>query len=175
MIMANFKQLLKKIDTLIFDVDGVMTDGIVKLSTEGEMLRSMNVKDGYALQLAVRKGYEIIIISGGSCEGVRKRFSILGVKEIHLGVSHKLKVFESLVKERGIDPSCILYMGDDIPDYEVMKRVGVAACPSDAVEEIKSISHYISGKPGGKGCVRDVLEQVMRVRGHWFDEDGFHW
>lgn len=152
-----------------------MTDGIVLITPGGELLRSMNVKDGYALQLAVRKGYRIIIISGGRCEAVRERFTLLGVEEVHLGVSHKLAVFEELVHQKGVRPEEVLFMGDDIPDYEVMKRVHLAACPADAAEEIKSVSRYVSPFPGGRGCVRDVLEQVMKVQGTWFDDDGFHW
>ncbi len=173
--MTNYKQLLGDVKTFIFDVDGVMTDGIVLLTAEGEMLRSMNVKDGYALQLAVKKGYRIIIISGGRCEAVRKRFQLLGVKDIFLGVSHKISVWQELMDRGDIDPMRTLYMGDDIPDFEVMEKVGVPACPADAVEEIKKISKYISSFNGGYGCVRDVLEQVMKVHGTWFNEDGFTW
>ncbi|MFW5707638.1 MAG: KdsC family phosphatase [Bacteroidota bacterium] len=173
--MPNYKTLLADIKTFIFDVDGVMTNGIVLLSTQGEMLRTMNVKDGYALQLAVKKGYRIIIISGGNSEAVRERFKGLGIKEIYLAVGNKLEVFHRIVEQDKLEMKNILYMGDDIPDYEIMREVGVAACPSDAAEEIKHISKYISPKPGGKGCVRDVLEQVMKVQQTWFDEDGFHW
>ncbi len=171
----NYKQLLKNINTFIFDVDGVMTNGLIFLGPGGEMLRNMNVKDGYALQLAVRKGYRIIIISGGSSESVRQRFEQLGIEEIHLGIGHKNKVFDELIRKYDIDPDRVLYLGDDIPDYEVMARVGIAACPADAVEEIKTISKYISPFKGGEGCVRDVLEQVMKIQDVWFDEDGFHW
>ncbi|MFN3555302.1 MAG: KdsC family phosphatase [Bacteroidales bacterium] len=173
--MANYKALLSKITTFIFDVDGVMTDGIVLLTPDGQMLRTMNVKDGYALQLAVKKGYRIIIISGGNSEAVRQRFQGLGIKEIHLAIGNKLEVFHKIVKEDNLQMEEILYMGDDIPDYEIMNEVGVAACPSDAAEEIKHVSRYISPVAGGKGCVRDVLEQVMKVQGKWFNEDGFHW
>ncbi len=173
--MTNYKQLLTKVNTFIFDVDGVMTRGIVLLTPGGEMLRSMNVKDGYALQLAVRKGYRIFIISGGSCESVRHRFSLLGIKDVYLGVGNKMKVYEKLLKEEGLDPARTLYMGDDIPDYKVMCEVAVPACPADAVEEIKAISKYISSHGGGNGCVRDVIEQVMRIHETWFDDDGFHW
>lgn len=173
--MTNYKQLLSAIDTFIFDVDGVMTSGLVLLTPEGQMLRSMNVKDGYALQLAVKKGYRIIIITGGSCEAVKQRFMLLGVKDIYLGVSNKLELFNKIVDEENLNKKRILYMGDDLPDYEVMREVGVPACPSNAVEEVKSISRYISGHEGGKGCVRDVLEQVMRIQDKWFHRDGFHW
>ena len=173
--MTNYKKLLADIDTFIFDVDGVMTSGVVLLTPEGQMLRSMNVKDGYALQLAVKKGYRIIIITGGSCEAVKQRFMLLGVKDIYLGVSNKLELFNKIVAEEKLDKRRILYMGDDLPDYEVMREVGVPACPSNAVEEVKAISRYISGQAGGEGCVRDVLEQVMRIQDKWFHNDGFHW
>lgn len=173
--MTSYKQLLSDIKTFVFDVDGVMTDGIVLITPEGELLRSMNVKDGYALQLAVRKGYRVIIISGGRCEAVRERFTLLGVKEVYLGISRKLEVFEALQKESGLRPEEVLYMGDDIPDFEVMKKVHVSACPADAAEEIKAVSKYISSRKGGMGCVRDVIEQVMKIQGNWFDDDGFHW
>jgi 3-deoxy-D-manno-octulosonate 8-phosphate phosphatase (KDO 8-P phosphatase) len=171
----NYKQLLKNINTFIFDVDGVMTNGIIFLAPGGEMLRNMNVKDGYALQLAVRKGYRIIIISGGNSESVRQRFELLGVKDVFLGIKHKKKVYDELIRKYDINPAHILYLGDDIPDYEVMSEVGVATCPADAVEEIKAISKYISPLKGGEGCVRDVLEQVMKIQNTWFDVDGFHW
>ncbi len=173
--MTNYKQLLADVDTFIFDVDGVMTTGVVLLTKEGQMLRSMNVKDGYALQLAVKKGYRIIIITGGSCDAVKRRFMLLGIEDVYLGVSNKLELFERIVSEEGLDKKRILYMGDDLPDYEVMRKVGVPACPADAVQEVQHISRYISGREGGKGCVRDVLEQVMRVQNKWFHDDGFHW
>ncbi|MFW5792935.1 MAG: KdsC family phosphatase [Bacteroidota bacterium] len=173
--MSNYKKLLLSVKTLIFDVDGVMTDGIVILSPDGDMLRTMNVKDGYALQLAMKKGYQIIIITGGRSALVKDRFSALGIEHIHLGVNDKLELFHKIVKELKLDKEQILYMGDDIPDYNIMKEVGIPACPADAAEEIKSISKYISNYDGGKGCVRDVLEQVMKVQKTWFNEDGFLW
>lgn len=173
--MTSYKTLLSNIKTFIFDVDGVMTDGIVVLASNGDMLRTMNVKDGYALQLAVKKGYRIIIITGGNSEAVRKRFQGLGIEEVYMAIGNKLEVFHQIVKEDQLELNSILYMGDDIPDYQIMTEVGVAACPADAAEEIKRISHYISPKPGGRGCVRDILEQVMKVQELWFDDDGFHW
>ncbi len=173
--MSSYKQLLASVRTFIFDVDGVMTTGNVLLTPDGDMLRSMNVKDGYAIQLAVRKGYRIVIITGGNSQAVHLRFSGLGVEEIHLGINNKLEVFEKFLQESGIDPEHILYMGDDIPDYKPMTMVGVPVCPADAAEEIKSVSKYISNCNGGRGCVRDVIEQVMKVHGTWFNDDGFHW
>lgn len=173
--MTNYKQLLSTINTFIFDIDGVMTDGVVLITSDGDMLRSMHVKDGYALHLAVRKGYRIAIISGGTSQSVKYRFDTLGIKDIFLGISNKLAVFHQYVADNKLDPGKILYMGDDIPDYEVMREVGLAACPADAAEEIKQIATYISPVNGGHGCVRDVLEQVMKIHGTWFDDDGFHW
>jgi 3-deoxy-D-manno-octulosonate 8-phosphate phosphatase (KDO 8-P phosphatase) len=173
--MSSYKTLLSQIDTLIFDVDGVMTDGIVILSPDGDMLRTMNVKDGYALQLAVKKGLRVIIISGGNSFMVKQRFEGLGIKEIYLSIGNKLEVFHKILEDDKLDPKRVLYMGDDIPDYQIMCEVGLAACPADAAEEIKNICHYISPKPGGKGCVRDILEQLMKVQGTWFDEHCFHW
>jgi 3-deoxy-D-manno-octulosonate 8-phosphate phosphatase (KDO 8-P phosphatase) len=173
--MSNYKSLLPYIKTLIFDVDGVMTDGIVILSSDGDMLRTMNVKDGYALQLAVKKGLRIIIISGGNSMMVKERFRGLGIEEIHLSIGNKLDVFHKIVKEDKLDLKTIMYMGDDIPDYQIMLEVGLAACPADAAEEIKHVSHYISPLAGGKGCVRDIVEQIMKVQNTWFDEHGFHW
>ncbi len=173
--MGNYKTLLASIDTFIFDIDGVMTNGIVLITPENDMLRSMHVKDGYALNLAARKGYRLAIISGGSSASVIYRFTTLGVKDIFLGVSNKIKVFNQYMKDNKLDPSQVMYMGDDIPDYEVMRQVGFAACPADAAEEIKAISTYISPRNGGEGCVRDVIEQVLKMRGDWLNDDGFHW
>ncbi len=173
--MSNYKKLLLSIKTFIFDVDGVMTDGIVILSPDGDMLRTMNVKDGYALQLAIKKGYQVIIITGGHSELVKNRFAALGIEHIYLGVNDKLSLFHKLEKELSLKKEEILYMGDDIPDYKTMKEVGLPACPADASEEIKKISGYISRFDGGKGCVRDVVEQVLKVQKNWFDNDGFHW
>lgn len=173
--MENFKKHLSVIDTFIFDVDGVMTEGIGILSPEGEILRTMNVKDGYALQLAVKKEYNIFIITGGKSEAVRKRFEFLGINEVFLGVSNKVDVYNKILEKTNIPPENILYMGDDIPDYSVMKQVGIATCPADAPKEIKEISSYISPFDGGRGCVRDVIEQVMKLQDNWFDNDGFNW
>ncbi|WP_417360641.1 KdsC family phosphatase [Galbibacter sp.] len=165
----SYKEYLENITTFIFDIDGVLTDGSLVITTEGEMLRTMNVKDGYAIKTALTKGYNVCIISGGSNPGVRSRLKGLGVTDIHLGVSDKVETLEEYLDIYNIKPEQALYMGDDIPDYHVMKMVGLPCCPNDAVAEIKAISKYISHKQGGKGCVRDVIEQVLKVQGNWKD------
>lgn len=159
---------LKNISTFIFDVDGVLTNGTVIATESGELLRSFNIKDGYALQLAAKKGYHICIISGGKGVAMNKRFESLGVADVFLGVSDKIEVFNNYLQQKGISPNQVLYMGDDIPDLEVMKLVGIATCPSDAVEEIKAISHYISPKKSGEAAVRDVIEKVLKVQHNWY-------
>ncbi len=158
---------MSQINTFIFDVDGVLTDGIVNITTSGELIRNMHTKDGYALKTAINAGYNVCIISGGNNEGVRKRLQGLGITDIYLGAHHKMDVFEEYIDIYNIKPENILYMGDDIPDYPVMKIVGLPCCPKDAVPEIQDISKYISQKKGGKGCVRDVIEQVLKVQGKW--------
>ncbi len=173
--MSNYKDQLRDISTFIFDYDGVLTDGSVFVLPDGGAVRNGNVKDGYAIQLAIKNGYNIIILSGGRSESMYRRLEMLKVTDIYLGVTDKLAVFESFIKEKEINPLNILYMGDDIPDFKVMQKVKVACCPSDAASEIKAISHYISHMPGGKGCVRDIIEQVMRVQGKWMNQDAFHW
>lgn len=173
--MENFKTKLTKVKAFIFDVDGVLTDGSVTLMPDGEQVRIMNIKDGYALQLAVKKGYKIAIISGGKSEMVRKRLHGLGITDIYLGVHTKIDVYKEFIEIYNIAPEDILYMGDDLPDYEVMQRIGVPTCPNDSAIEIKDISIYISDKKGGEGAVRDVIEQVMRVQGNWFSKEGFVW
>lgn len=173
--MSNYKALLKKVDTFIFDYDGVMTDGKLMLQHDGQPLRTANVKDGFSLQLAVRLGYNVVIISGGISKSVENRFDALKIKDVFLGISNKFEVFEKYVKDKNLNPENVVYMGDDIPDYRVMKKVGVPVCPADAVEEIKDISIYISDKTGGHGCVRDIIEQVMKVQGKWMTEEAFSW
>jgi len=165
----SYKELMPEITTFIFDVDGVLTNGIVHISTTGELTRQMNIKDGYALKTAVDKGYNVCAISGGTNEGVRKRLEGLGVKDIYLGAHNKMVQYKAYLEEKDIKPEQVLYMGDDLPDYPVMKLVGLPACPRDAVTEIQQISAYVSQKKGGTGCVRDVIEQVLRVRGDWND------
>jgi 3-deoxy-D-manno-octulosonate 8-phosphate phosphatase (KDO 8-P phosphatase) len=164
-----FLQQLREITTLIFDVDGVLTNGDILASNTGEFLRTFNIKDGYALQLAVKKGYHVCIISGGSGEAMQKRFEALGIKNIYLGVSDKVAVFEQILTQYQLTPAEVLYMGDDMPDYNIMKLVGLPTCPADAVEEIKALSTYISPYIGGKTAVRDIIEKVLRNQGKWFD------
>jgi len=173
--MTNYKQLLKKISTFVFDVDGVLTNGSVLIATDGEQQRTANVKDGYALQYAVKKGFRIVILSGGRSNCLQQRFEYLGIKDIFLGIDNKLGILKEYLKKNKIKKDEVLIMGDDIPDYEIMKHVDFACCPADASEEIKAISKYISDRKGGEGCVRDIIEQVMKVQGCWFDKDAFHW
>lgn len=163
----NTYDKFEKIETLIFDVDGVWTSGDLLVTEDGELLRTMNAKDGYAAKIAVDAGYNVIIISGGLSEGVRKRLTRLGISEVHIGVRDKIKLFDSLVSQQKIDPSTSLYVGDDIPDRDVMQRVLLPCAPNDAVHEILEISEYISPLNGGKGCVRDIIERVMRSQGKW--------
>lgn len=163
----NFKSRLKHITTLLFDIDGVMTDGKVYFMSDGTPLRSLNNKDNYALQLAAKKGYKLAIISGSSSEIVKEALHRLGIEYVFLKQHDKLSCYKDFIAEHTLEDKNILYMGDDLPDYEVMQRVGVACCPNDAATEIKDICIYISDRKGGEGCVRDVVEQVMRVRGDW--------
>ncbi len=163
----SYKELMNDITTFIFDVDGVLTDGTVHVSQTGEMLREMNIRDGFAMKAAIESNYHICIISGGSNEGVRIRLRNLGIKDIYLGSPDKVETFKEYCDIYNIKPEQVLYMGDDIPDYHVMKLVGLPTCPQDASPEIKEISNYISHKNGGKGAVRDVIEQVMKVQDKW--------
>ena len=173
--MANYKELLKNITTFIFDYDGVLTEGIVMLTEAGEPLRSANVRDGYALQLAVKKGYRIAVISGGKSPSMMHRLTSLGIKDVFLGVEHKIGVFEKYLEDNNLTADEVVYMGDDIPDFQVMKQAAVPACPADAAEEIRAISKYISHYNGGKGCVRDIIEQVLKLQNKWMNDDAFKW
>ncbi len=163
----SYKEYLKHITTFLFDVDGVLTDGTIALTTSGEMLRTMHTKDGFAMKTALLAGYKICVISGGSNEGVRLRLKGLGVTDVYLGSHDKIEQFKEYLDSNSIKAENVLYMGDDIPDYPVMKLVGLPTCPQDAVPEIKAISKYISHRNGGQGCVRDVIEQVLKVQGKW--------
>ena len=163
----NYKEYLKEITTFVFDVDGVFTNTQVFVDNEGELFRSMNMKDGFAIKTAVSKGYNICIITGGSNVGVRKRFEGLGVFDIYMLRHQKLDTFLEYQKSKGLRKEQILYMGDDMPDIPPMQHAGLATCPQDAVPEVKAVADYISHRYGGQGAVRDVIEQVLKVRGDW--------
>ena len=163
----SYKEIMNDITTFIFDVDGVLTDSSVHVTPTGEMLRIMNIRDGFAMKAAIESGYNVCIISGGNNEGVRIRLKNLGITDIHLATPDKVATFKEYTELYNIKPEQVLYMGDDIPDFHVMQLVGLATCPQDASPEIKTISKYISHKNGGKGAVREVIEQVMKVQGKW--------
>jgi 3-deoxy-D-manno-octulosonate 8-phosphate phosphatase (KDO 8-P phosphatase) len=171
----NFKTLLPKIKLMVFDVDGVLSDGSIHCFNDGEQVRVLNIKDGYALQLAIKKGIRILIISGGKSEAVVKRLNLLGVTEIFMGVHHKLPVLQEFLIEHQISLEETLYMGDDIPDMECLKHVSASTCPADAANDIKPICLYVSHHGGGKGCVRDVIEQVLKAQEKWLDADAHTW
>jgi 3-deoxy-D-manno-octulosonate 8-phosphate phosphatase (KDO 8-P phosphatase) len=174
--MSNYKEKLKHITTFIFDYDGVLTNGNVILTNDGEALRTSNVRDGYAMQYAIKKGYKIAVISGGRSDAIAKRFKTLDVHDVFMSVCDKIEVYDDYLKKNKLKKDEILFMGDDIPDYPLMKRAGVATCPANAAEEIKSVAAYISNINGGDGCVRDVIEQVLKVHCKWFDEQAaFIW
>lgn len=167
---------LKKIKIVIFDVDGVLSGETIAMDDDGQPHRTINIKDGYAIQLAVKLGLRIAIITGGKSEAVRKRYSYLGVTDIIQGAAVKIQAYEALMKQYGIADDEAIYMGDDIPDLEVMRRVGCPCCPADACEEIKQVSKYISQRQGGYGCARDVLEQVLKAQGKWLSNaKAFGW
>ncbi|MDL2251814.1 HAD hydrolase family protein [Odoribacter sp. OttesenSCG-928-J03] len=167
--MAFFKEELKNIRAFVFDIDGVLSRQEMSLSTTGELIRTSCAKDGYAIMYSIRKNYIVAIISGGGAPGVKERFEKLGIKDIYLKVENKVEPLNEIMQKYALKKEEIMYMGDDIPDYNVMTMVGVPVCPLDACEEIKSISKYISDINGGMGCVRDVISQVLKARGDWMD------
>jgi len=167
MKMKNYKTLLPNIKTFIFDVDGVLTDGKILITNEGELLRSFDTKDGYAMKCALVQGYKIAIITGGRNQGVEERFKELGLYDIYMGAHYKLDAFQDLLDNYDLDPETILYIGDDVPDIPVMEKVGLGCCPADAVSDVKAMADYVSHKNGGEGCVRELIEQVLRVQGKW--------
>ncbi len=172
--MINYD--LKKIKAFVFDVDGVLSCETIPMYPNGEPMRTVNIKDGYALQLAVKAGYCVAIITGARTEAVKVRYNGLGIKDVYVGVSVKRICFDELLTKYNLQPEEVLYMGDDIPDYEVMQMCGLPCAPADAAVEIKEISKYISPRNGGKGCGRDVIEQVMRAQGKWMDKaNAFGW
>ncbi|MCF0199314.1 MAG: HAD-IIIA family hydrolase [Bacteroidaceae bacterium] len=172
--MINYD--LTKIRALLFDVDGVLSAETIGMDSAGTPLRTVNIKDGYALQLAVKMGLLVAIISGGTTEAVRRRYEGLGLQEVHLGASVKLVTYEQLLDKYGLKDEEVLFMGDDIPDYEVLQRCGCPCCPADAAPEIKQTCCYISHIRGGYGCGRDVVEQVLRAQDKWMaDKKAFGW
>ncbi|MEP7163716.1 MAG: HAD-IIIA family hydrolase [Ferruginibacter sp.] len=162
-VLTNFKE----IKAFVLDVDGVLTDGMLLLLEDGQMARNMNIKDGYALQLAIKKGYHILVISGGNADAVKLRLQRLGVVEVFMNVINKKEILIEYISQYELKWEQVLYMGDDIPDLVPMQMVGLPCCPADAVPEIKTVSHYISHINGGHGCVRDVIEKVLKLNGHW--------
>jgi 3-deoxy-D-manno-octulosonate 8-phosphate phosphatase (KDO 8-P phosphatase) len=162
-VLAAFKN----IKCFVFDVDGVLTNGTLLVMPGGLMARTMNIKDGYAIQLAIKKGYKIWVISGGNSEEVKDRLNRLGVEDVFMKVSDKAELLKELSIINQIDLAHILYMGDDMPDFDAMKLVGIASCPADAVNEIKSISNYKAVAKGGEGCAREVIEKTLKQNGHW--------
>ena len=166
--MENAKQKLHKISCFVFDVDGVLTNGSLILLPTGEQVRTMNIRDGYALQLAIKQGYRIVIISGGKSEAVKTRLNGLGITDVFLGIDSKAETMDDVVKKYGLKTEEILYMGDDVPDLAAMKLCGLPTCPADACPEVKELALYISDKKGGEGCVRDIIEQTLRLHGKWF-------
>ncbi len=173
--MSSINYDLRKIRGFIFDVDGVLSKDIIPLHPNGDPMRTVNIKDGYALQLAVKKGYQVAIITGGYTDSVKMRFERLGVKYIYMRSSVKMKDYTDFMNRTGLKPEEVLYAGDDIPDYEVMKLVGLPVAPADAASEIKDISLYISSKNGGEGIARDVIEQTMKTQGTWLTGEAFGW
>jgi len=173
--MANFKEDLSRVKAFIFDIDGVLSQQTIVLNSFGVPNRTVNLRDGYAIQLAVKKGYCIGIISGSRSKEYKKRLKLLGVNDIYLKRHNKVIDFNTFIKKHNLNKSDVLFMGDDIPDFEVMKEAGIPVCPSDADSEIKQVSSYISDKKGGEGCVRDVIEQVLRLHNNWMNPDAFTW
>jgi len=173
--MSNYKENLSGIKAFVFDIDGVLSLQTINLNSFGVPNRTVNLRDGYAIQLAVRKGYRVAVISGSNSKEYSKRLKLLGVKDIYLNSRSKLEHYRNFLDKYKLAGKEVLYMGDDIPDYEVMRESGIAVCPADADSEIKQISVYISDKKGGEGCVRDIIEQVLRLHNKWMDSDAFTW
>ena len=173
--MSNFKEKLAAVKAFVFDIDGVLSMQTISLNSFSLPNRTVNLRDGYALQLAVKKGYHVAVISGSRSKDYVKRLNGLGIKDIYINSRKKSEHLKTFLEKHHLDSKDVLYMGDDIPDYEVMKIAGIPVCPSDADSEIKQISLYISDRKGGEGCVRDVIEQVMRLHNKWMDTDAFTW
>lgn len=174
--MSSIDYDLKKIRAFALDVDGVLSPSTIPMSAEGEPMRMVNIKDGYAIQLAAKYGYNIAIITGGKGDGLRKRYEALGVKDIFMGCAKKLPVLEAWMAENDIEPEAVAYMGDDIPDLQALRHVGLPVAPYDACAEVRLTARYISPFSGGYGCVRDLIEQVMKAKGEWMsDAKAFGW
>jgi 3-deoxy-D-manno-octulosonate 8-phosphate phosphatase (KDO 8-P phosphatase) len=173
--MSNINFDLTKIKGFVFDVDGVLSPDSLPLHPSGEPMRVINTKDGYAMQLAAKQGFQLGIITGGDTESVRKRFVSLGFQHVYLKAKHKMNEFKDFLQKTGLHPEEICYVGDDIPDYEIMEKVGLPVCPADAVPEIKAIAKYISDRKGGQGVGRDVIEQVLKAQDKWMKADAFGW
>lgn len=173
--MSELKELLSGVTTFIFDYDGVMTDGTVYMDSNGDPLRTSNVKDGYAIQLASKLGYHLAVISGAVVTNISKRLNMLGVEDVFTGVPDKVLKLEEYMKQHQLTPDQVVFMGDDIPDIKVMRKVGVPVCPADAADEVKQVSVYVSRCPGGRGCVRDVIEQTLKVQGKWLTAEAYSW
>lgn len=172
--MINYD--LQKIKAVVFDVDGVLSASTIQMDGKGEPVRTINIKDGYAIQLAVKHGIRLAIMTGGHNENIRFRYEYLGVKDVYINCSMKIRTWEELLSKYDLHEKEIIYVGDDIPDYEVMKRAGCPCCPKDACTEIKEISTYVSDYEGGHGVARDILEQVLKAQGKWvLNEKAFGW
>ena len=165
--MGNFKEDIAKIEAMIFDVDGVMTDGRIIPTAEGDFIRCYNCKDGYALAYAIRHGYRVCIITGGYGAILERRLRMLGVKEYYIDCMDKMTTLREYMERHGLEPEQVLYMGDDIPDLECMREVGMPVCPADSASEVLECSRYVSEYEGGRGAVRDIIEQVLRAKGDW--------
>ena len=173
--MRSINYDLTRIKAFVFDVDGVLSREVIPLSPDGDPMRTVNIKDGYALQLAVKKGYHVAIITGAYTEAVRVRFSRLGITHIYLKSAIKIRDYQDFLSKTGVQPEEVMYAGDDIPDYEVMQLAGLPVAPADAAPEIKQIAKYISSRKGGEGVARDVIEQTLKAQGHWMGQEAFGW
>lgn len=168
--LKNVLSYFKDIDTFVLDVDGVLTDGSILVTEAGEFLRIFNSKDGYAIRRAIEEGYNVVVITGGKGGSIENRLRFLGIKHFYTNATIKLPFLKTYLREHNIESSSVLYMGDDLNDFEAMQNVGLACCPADAANEICHISHYISPLKGGQGCVRDVIEKVLKLQGKWFNK-----
>ena len=167
----NYKKKLPQINTFVFDVDGVLSDGVIILESSGEMVRNMTTRDGFAIQHAVKSGFNVCVITGGNSTMVEKRMNYLGVTDVHLSAGKKIDILKNYCKEKNVSLENVLYMGDDLPDFECIRDAGIGTCPNDAVAEIRAIADYISHIDGGKGCVRDIIEQTLKVQNKWVKFD----